>query len=143
MALASSGASTLVGLMVSDGWAQVRGRVARLLARDGDTASAEGELERSRDEVVAARAAGDADAGADFEDEWGLRFRRFLRSDPEAARQLFAVLNEMSGGGAAPGSVSNAISGGEQHAPVLQGRDFSGLTFNAPPATDPEGRSSR
>jgi len=40
------------------------------------------------------------------------------------------------------GSVANTISGGTQHGPVLQGRDFNGLTFGAtaappaPPAGD-------
>ncbi|MFL4907580.1 hypothetical protein ACJ6WF_31365 [Streptomyces sp. MMS24-I2-30] len=35
------------------------------------------------------------------------------------------------------GSVTNTISGGTQYGPVVQGRDFSGITFNssqAPPA---------
>ncbi|MDX6356325.1 MAG: hypothetical protein QOF98_3228 [Streptomyces sp.] len=38
------------------------------------------------------------------------------------------------------GSVSNSISGGTQHGPVIQGRDFSGgITFNSPaPAPPPE-----
>jgi hypothetical protein len=32
------------------------------------------------------------------------------------------------------GSVTNTISGGTQYGPVIQGRDFSGITFNSPPA---------
>jgi hypothetical protein len=32
------------------------------------------------------------------------------------------------------GNVSNTISGGDFHGPVLQGRDFTNLTFGAPPA---------
>ncbi|MDH6551197.1 hypothetical protein M2161_003870 [Streptomyces sp. SAI-133] len=31
------------------------------------------------------------------------------------------------------GDTHNAISGGTQHGPVVQGRDFSGITFNTPP----------
>lgn len=31
------------------------------------------------------------------------------------------------------GSVTNTISGGTQYGPVVQGRDFSGITFNSPP----------
>jgi hypothetical protein len=31
------------------------------------------------------------------------------------------------------GDVTNTISGGTQYGPVLQGRDFSGLTFGSPP----------
>jgi hypothetical protein len=30
------------------------------------------------------------------------------------------------------GNAHNAISGGTQHGPVVQGRDFSGITFNTP-----------
>jgi hypothetical protein len=35
------------------------------------------------------------------------------------------------------GDVTNTISGGIQHGPVLQGRDFTGLTFGAPPSAAP------
>ncbi|MDI5972407.1 hypothetical protein POF50_024220 [Streptomyces sp. SL13] len=140
VALAGSGASTLVGLMVSDGWEQVRRRIARLLARDGDVPSAEAELERARDGVVAARDDGDEEAESDYVEEWTPRLRRLLRRDPDAGRQLLALLAEL--GGAAPsqsaGSVHNTISGGVQHGPVFQGRDFfGGLTFNGPPAPGP------
>ena len=34
-------------------------------------------------------------------------------------------------------TVTNTISGGTQHGPVLQGRDFSNITFGAPSATPP------
>jgi hypothetical protein len=35
------------------------------------------------------------------------------------------------------GNVTNTISGGTQYGPVLQGRDFTGLTFGTPPAVPP------
>ena len=35
------------------------------------------------------------------------------------------------------GNVTNTISGGTQQGPVLQGRDFSNITFGAPPASPP------
>jgi hypothetical protein len=35
------------------------------------------------------------------------------------------------------GNVTNTISGGTQQGPVLQGRDFSNITFGAAPATPP------
>jgi len=35
------------------------------------------------------------------------------------------------------GNVTNTISGGAQHGPVLQGRDFTGLTFGSAPAAPP------
>lgn len=42
--------------------------------------------------------------------------------------------------------VTNTISGGTQHGPVLQGRDFTGLTFTtpaAPPPADPPAEGHR
>lgn len=36
------------------------------------------------------------------------------------------------------GNVKNAISGGTQYGPVLQGRDFSNITFGAAPVAPPE-----
>jgi hypothetical protein len=40
------------------------------------------------------------------------------------------------------GSVTNTISGGVQHGPVLMGRDFTGLTFGAaPPASGQKTRT--
>ena len=35
------------------------------------------------------------------------------------------------------GNVTNVISGGDQHGPVLMGRDFTSLTFGIGPASDP------
>jgi hypothetical protein len=35
------------------------------------------------------------------------------------------------------GNVVNTISGGTQQGPVLQGRDFSNITFGAPPSSPP------
>jgi hypothetical protein len=35
------------------------------------------------------------------------------------------------------GNVANTISGGTQQGPVLQGRDFTNMTFGATPATPP------
>lgn len=32
------------------------------------------------------------------------------------------------------GAVTNTVSGGTQHGPVMQGRDFSNLSFTAPPS---------
>ena len=42
---------------------------------------------------------------------------------------------------AAEGNVTNTISGGTQYGPVLQGRDFSNITFGATPGMPPTGPS--
>lgn len=37
----------------------------------------------------------------------------------------------------AAGDVHNSVSGGTQHGPVVQGRDFSNITFTTPPPPGP------
>ncbi|MBR8642630.1 hypothetical protein KEF29_33320 [Streptomyces tuirus] len=139
-ALAVSGATTLVGLMVSETWTQARDRVARFFARGGDQGSAVEELGRSQQELLAARAAQDELAGADIEAEWRTRLRRILQDDPQAAEELRCLLAELGPSvddnhGA---SVHNSISGGVQNGPVVQGQSFSGLTFGVPGRVTPE-----
>ena len=62
-----------------------------------------------------------ARSGADDE------FRRALESWWQQTEPIRANL----------GNVTNVISGGTQHGPVLQGRDFSNITFGAPPPSPP------
>ncbi|MFI9723273.1 hypothetical protein ACIHFE_27060 [Streptomyces sp. NPDC052396] len=131
-ALAVSGATALVRSMATDAWEQVKGGLARLVSRGGDTRRAEEELAASRTELVAARQAGDEEAAADIQEEWRLRLRRVLRTDPEAARELRRLLDEVApDDGPAAGSVTvnNTISGGSYDGPVFQGQNFSGQTF--------------
>ncbi|WP_069812673.1 hypothetical protein [Streptomyces sp. TP-A0874] len=139
-ALAASGATTLVGLMVSEGWTQARDRLARFFARGGEAGAAEEELRLSREELVAARESEDESAASDIEAGWRTRLRRVLQADPEAAEELRSLLAEMSAGAEEPSSVAvhNTISGGVQNGPVFQGQHFSGLTFNSSGALPPE-----
>ena len=140
-ALAASGATTLVGLMVSDAWSRARDRVARFFAGGGDENAARDALGVSQRELMAARASEDELAVADIEAEWRLRLRRALRADPEAAEELRKLLAELApqAGNEPPGVfVQNNISGGVQHGPVFQGQNFSGLTFNSSGTATPE-----
>lgn len=88
VALASSGAGTLMTLMVTDGWARVKDGFATLFGRGGDKDAIGAELEASRGQLVAARAAGDTQGAADVQAEWRARLRRLLERDPEAASML-------------------------------------------------------
>ncbi|SHL95164.1 hypothetical protein [Actinacidiphila paucisporea] len=143
-ALATSGATTVVGLMASDAWAQVRGRLARFFARGGEAGAVDAELEQSRQELTAARAADDDLAAGDVEAEWRTRLRRTLGADPAAAEELRRLLAELDPAGAAgqaPTSVvHNTFSGGVNHGVVMQGRDFrfGAMTFHASGAVPPE-----
>ncbi|MEV7272494.1 hypothetical protein ACIQIG_16485 [Streptomyces bacillaris] len=134
-ALAASGATAFVGLMATEAWNQVRGRVARFLAggEDGeDSEAVDAELEESRAALLAARRSGDEDGAADVTAEWRIRLRRALRDNPEAARELRELLDELAPHQpAAPTvTVNNSTNGGTYYSPVIQGHDISGLTFN-------------
>ena len=135
--LAMAGATALVTQMVTDGWAQMRDRVAAFLTRrrGGDEESVQGELERSRDDLVAARDAGDEETAADIQEEWRARLRRTLRNDPQAAAELRSLLDELtpspeSGSG---GVVHNTISGGVQHGTVIMAHTVGDLTIGDTP----------
>lgn len=132
-ALAASGATTLVGLMVSESWTQARDRLVRFFARGGDDASAEDELRLSRQELTAARESGDEGAEADIEAGWRTRLRRALQADPAAADELRDLLAELSpeARGEPTVTVHNTVSGGVQYGPVLQGQNFSGVIFDS------------
>ncbi|GAA0403032.1 hypothetical protein [Streptomyces luteireticuli] len=154
-ALAASGATTLVGLMVTDAWSQARGRVARFFARgadgggDGgdDMTVVDGELRRDAEELAAGAGEGgpSADAAvAVIEERWRERLRVALRADPGAADELRQLLAELDPGGRGEGAprVHNSVTGGTQYGPVIQGERFSGLTFDmrgvVPPGSSPE-----
>lgn len=58
-------------------------------------------------------------------------------ADEEFRRALESWWQQADPVRASIGNVTNTISGGTQHGPVLQGRDFSNITFGAAPATPP------
>ncbi|MFH9610679.1 hypothetical protein [Streptomyces sp. NPDC017448] len=121
-ALAASGATTFVGLMATEAWTQVRGRLARFLGRGEDGEVVDAELEESREELLAAHRDGDEEAAADVAAEWRIRLRRTLRDDPEAAGELRAILDDLAPrrpDGPAVAINHNTIHGGRYHAPVI------------------------
>ncbi|MFI0002219.1 hypothetical protein ACH4NR_18730 [Streptomyces globisporus] len=136
-ALAASGATTLVGLMATEAWTQVRGRLARFLGRGEDDEVIDAELEESREELIAARRNGDEDGAAAVAAEWRIRIRRALRDNPEAEQELRAIL-ELAPRQAAGPSVAinhNTVSGGHYNAPVIMAQWVS----DSAPSTAPRG----
>ncbi|MER5254760.1 hypothetical protein [Streptomyces sp. NPDC002855] len=131
-ALATAGATALVQQMVTDGWAQVRGRVAGFFSRgsEGDADAVAGELEAARAELVAAPEGEGEEVAADVLAEWRARMRRTLRADPAAAAELRALLDELmppDAGQGRIGAVHNTIHGGEYHGTVIQSGTVGGV----------------
>lgn len=137
-ALAASGATRPVGLMVPETWTQAGDRVVRFLVRDGDGSSAGEELRLSQQELTAARAAQDELAGSGTEAMWRTRLRRVLLAGPGTAEELRLLLAESDPDANDRGaSVHNSNSGGVQNGPVFQAPHCCGLTFCRPGAVPP------
>jgi hypothetical protein len=91
-ALASTGAATIVTLMTTDAWGQVKKRVAALF-RAGKTdhsKSVAGQLESSRIEVISARS--DSAVITEAEAEWSLRLQRLLAAEPAVIPELMDII---------------------------------------------------
>ncbi|WP_217167500.1 hypothetical protein [Streptomyces sp. AC512_CC834] len=138
MALIGTGATTVVGLMVTDAWEQVRHRVVGLFASDSDADAdsdadgVAGELEESRTALVAAGGTADEEGlRSDLTASVRLRLRRLLEQDPGASEELRRLVDEFAPTARSepPGSVHNSVTGGRQHGPVVQGHTFTNLTF--------------
>ncbi|MFB8777540.1 hypothetical protein [Streptomyces broussonetiae] len=129
--LVGAGATTMVGLMVTETWEQARHRLVRLFTRgDDDPTTAAAELEESRTALLAAP--DDADLTADTTALLRLRLRRLLTENPDTVDELRHLLEEFTDPPPATGPVHNTITGGTQHGPVLQGHSFTNVTFRAP-----------
>ncbi|KAA9375451.1 hypothetical protein F5972_27220 [Microbispora cellulosiformans] len=143
VALASSGAATLVGLMVSDSWTKAKEGVARMLARGKNAEQMSQELDASRAELLAAHEADDGRLVAGIEEAWRARLCRLVEADPplaEELRQLTEALGTTPPAGET-GNVFNLISGDVRHGPVVQAGRVSGLVFYAPFPPPPEEES--
>ncbi|MBQ1088544.1 hypothetical protein [Streptomyces sp. B93] len=128
--LVGAGATTMVGLMVTETWEQARHRLVRLFTRGGDDPTTAAELEESRTALLAAP--DDADLTADTTALLRLRLRRLLTENPDTVDELRCLVEEFTDPTPATGHVRNTITGGTQHGPVLQGHSFTNVTFRAP-----------
>lgn len=134
-ALVSSGAATLVALMVSDSWTHLKEKIAWFLTDKDAAEEMVRELNISRDEVMAACETGDDGMAADVEAQWRLRLRRLLLSDPATAAALLRLLGAQGSEShaARESTVSNVVSGGVQFGPVIQSGRISGPAFQTSP----------
>jgi Spy/CpxP family protein refolding chaperone len=121
VALLQSGATTLVGLMVTDAWHEFRTRMAVLFGRGGqdliDVTTQE--LDESRAQLLAAHQSGDVQALEDVEGEWRSRLRRLLAANPQAAAKLRAIVEEFAPYVERSPDRDNINISGTFHAPVL------------------------
>ncbi|WP_441247152.1 hypothetical protein [Kitasatospora sp. McL0602] len=115
--LATSGATTMVGLMATEVWTQARGRFAALFGRSR-AADVEAELEE-------VRLAGDAPD--ELVAEWAPRLRRALAADDAMVPVLRELLAEFEPTARAEAGVHNIINGGTFHGPAIQAGSIGNL----------------
>ncbi|MGW3952214.1 NB-ARC domain-containing protein [Streptomyces sp. NPDC004752] len=128
-ALAASGATTLVGLMVSESWEQAKRRLARLLGRRGATDSTEEELRRAEQALATARSSHDDEAETRLRGAWQTRILDILTTDPDRGEELLRLLSELAPPGTS--TVVSSISGGTHHGPAFQGSAiYGGVAFH-------------
>ncbi|MEU6945299.1 hypothetical protein ABZ957_08685 [Streptomyces sp. NPDC046316] len=96
MELARTAGSAVVTLMATDAWERTRDGVVALWRRASPSRAdgVEGELDATRDDLLAAREDGDDLTEQELREEWVGRLRRLLREQPEVAEQLRLVLAE-------------------------------------------------
>jgi hypothetical protein len=133
-ALASSGATALIGLMVSDSWTQVKEAFARLFAHGGAADGPLRELETSRIELLTAHLEGDHAKAAVIEADWRTRLGLLLGSDATAEDELRRLLDPLAC--RLPGFVYNVNSGDVQFGSIIQAGQISGTSFHITPTTD-------
>lgn len=128
-ALADSVGSTVVTLVATDAWQRLRDGMIALWRRTyPERAEAVGvELDSTREDVMAARAAGDPQAEEELHGEWQGRLRRLMTADPSVANDLRRLLDEISRstGDSSPSTSSIRMrASASGHARVYQaGRD--------------------
>ncbi|MDH6630632.1 tetratricopeptide (TPR) repeat protein [Streptomyces sp. LBL] len=132
-ALAASGATTLVGLMVSESWERTKGALGRFFGRRAAGEDAEEELQASSAELGSAQAAGDVSTQANLQARWQQRLEEIFREDPGAAQELAGLLSELAPD--ASHTFVSLVSGGVNYGPAFQGSHIhGGITFNIQPA---------
>ena len=99
-ALAGTAGTTVVTLMAGDAWQRTREGVVALWRRvhPERADSIDAELEATRTEVLAGRAAGDRQSEEELTAEWQGRIRRLLAGSPAVAEDLRHLLDEISPG---------------------------------------------
>ncbi|MFJ4648180.1 hypothetical protein ACIP6Q_32270 [Streptomyces bobili] len=124
-ALLTALAGGVGGEAAKQAWAWLRALVRRPAA--ADSASGEAELD----------ALEQAPADVDRAQALSTTLAQRAAADPEFRTELEQWHQQVQVSKTGTGDAHSEISGGTQHGPVLQGRDFTGLTFGSPQPPPP------
>lgn len=120
--LATRGATALVGLMVTEAWAQVKPRFAALFGRNREEEVSQ-ELDEIQGEITEDPEGRDAQVP-----QWQRRLRLLLQNDPEALAQLRQILDEFAPNAPAQTStvIHNNLKDNTVHGNVIQSGTING-----------------
>ncbi|MFJ8510175.1 hypothetical protein [Streptomyces avermitilis] len=134
-ALAASGATTLVSLMVTDSWTHARELLHRFLShRDPDNPTIT-DMDALRARLLAPQPTGHPYGARDTIEELDAYLRHLLEARVFSGADLRTLLTSLQRiqSEAAPSiAVRNNINGGVQHGPVIQAGQVTGLTLHNP-----------
>lgn len=122
-ALAGTAGTTIVRLMATDAWQRVRDGVTAIWRRvhPERVDAVAGELDLTREQILAARDDGDTQTEDELRAEWQGRVRRLLLADPGVVEDLRALLGELAPETSANGDTYNV----QMHASATgQGRVY-------------------
>ncbi|GAA4096169.1 hypothetical protein [Streptomyces hundungensis] len=111
LALITTSANSLVSLMTSEVWDQVKGGLATLYRR-GRTAGdgpIEDELDESARELRESLENGDQETQDELRQQWRGKLRRLIRDEPELITELQSLLSEWSSLDAAKQEITPSI----------------------------------
>ncbi|MFE6281134.1 hypothetical protein [Streptomyces sp. NPDC057877] len=137
-AMAASGATTLVSLMVTDSWAHARALMGRFLARAGADTTAITCLDDARTRLLRTGTTADEHATSGIAAEWQTHLCRLVETEALTGEDLSALgasLRQLAATAASrPATVHNTVSGGTQHGPIVQAGTVTGLAFPSDPS---------
>jgi hypothetical protein len=133
--LATLAANSVVAAAATDAFEGMRDRVARLLGRGKVDPVTDRRLEIMRAELSVVSTVDAARVKAAQQVQWQVRFADLLDTYPEAVAELTQLVAELQTQLPVGGNVTNVITGGVQHGPVIMGRDFTGITLNTDPGS--------
>jgi hypothetical protein len=133
--LAALAANTVVAAAVTDTFEGVRDRVARLFGRGKPDPAAERRFDTMRAELSNVTGAEVERVRAVQQNQWQVRFADLIDAYPDAVDELMRLAMELQAKLPASGNVTNVITGGIHHGPVLMGRDFTGITVQTDPGS--------
>jgi dsDNA-specific endonuclease/ATPase MutS2 len=98
LALVTTSANSLVSLMTSEVWEQVKSGVAALFRRGrrAEYIAIEEELDESARELRVSLENGDQETQEELRQQWRGKLRRLIREEPELFAELRSLLNEWS-----------------------------------------------